>query len=70
MKIIIDTTGTANTTKISINGEEKNLESFDLSVKAGRNLKLHMVENIGKKLYPISFYGTDFKTYDETNPPK
>jgi hypothetical protein len=68
MKIEILTDGCGNTTEIKINDEKlEDIDFFNFSVNAGKSAKLQMKQKINKKQHFISYYGGDFKMYDETN---
>jgi len=70
MKILIQTDGTGENTKISINGEIQELIDFNFSVIGGGKAKAQMVKKIGSRTFPISMFGNDFSKYDEFNPDK
>ena len=66
MKIVIDTNGLADNTTISFNGEEqKKVGEFHLSIIGGRKLKLQMKKDIEGKEQFLSYFGEDFKKFDE-----
>lgn len=71
MRIVIDTDGNSANTSISINGERIDvLKEFHLSVHYLKKLKLQMVKEINGKMEFVSYYGDDFKKFDEFNQPK
>ena len=71
MRIVIDTDGNSANTSISINGERiDTLKEFHLSVHHLKKLKLQMVKELNGKKEFLSYYGDDFKKYDECNKPK
>lgn len=67
MKIEIDTNGHADNTVISINGEKIKVSDFKVQVLGGEVVKLTMIQEIGGKIYPLSFFGNDIKNYDRAN---
>jgi len=72
MRIEIDTNGYADETKILINGKTPpELTEFNLTIRAGRKVKLQMTRD-DKKGQPefISYFGDDFKKMDEVQPIK
>lgn len=71
MRIVIDTDGQGCNTQILFNGElQKTLIEFNLSVKMERGVKVQMIKDIDGKKEFLSYFGGDFKKYDEINPNK
>lgn len=69
MRIVIDTDGHGDTTRISYNGvEQKNVKEFCLTVRAGRSVKLQVAAEIDGGTRFMSFYGEDFKKNEEYLP--
>ncbi len=67
MKIEINTNGHADNTVILIDGEQVKVSNFKIQVLGGDVVKLNMTQEIGGKIYPLSFYGNDIKNYDRAN---
>ena len=75
MRIIIDTDGNYEGTKVSFNGElclppTEKIEELHLSVHPKGKVKMQLTrynENLKKRDF-ISMYGGDFAKYDEFNP--
>ena len=71
MRIIIETDGTGRNTEIYFNGEKQtNLNEFQMTIRALRNVKIQLVKEIDGKKEFLSYYGDDLKKYDEVNKPK
>ena len=72
MRIEIETDGNSAKTSISINRERiETLKEFHLSVHYPKKVKLQMAKEIDNgKMEFLSYYGDDFKKYDEFNKPK
>jgi len=43
------------------------LQEFSITIQAGRKIKSNFVMDINGKVFPISFFGDDFKFYDQHN---
>ena len=68
MRIEINTNGDSSQTSITINGVRIDiLKEFHLSIHHLKKVKLQMVKEIDKKVEFISYYGEDFKKFDEVN---
>jgi hypothetical protein len=69
MRITIDTNGHGDTTGISYNGiQQDNIKEFCLTIRAGKNVKLQVVEEVNGKNKFMSFFGEDFKKMEENLP--
>lgn len=72
MRIVIETDGHANGTRISFNGEEqKNIQELRLSVRAGKAVKMQLATADDKGNPDFrSLFCHDFRKYDEVKPGK
>lgn len=71
MKILINTDGDGSKTSISINGNIlTKTEEFHISICGQKKVKLQIVRELDGKKEFVSYFGDDFKKYDEFNPPK
>lgn len=66
MRILIDTNGHWLDTVISLNDKKiDTLKEFHFSVHSGKRVKLQMVKEVDGQTEFISYYGDDFKKFDE-----
>lgn len=71
MRIVIDTDGHYNGTKISFNDEEKkDIRELFLTIRSGKAVKMQVVEDKDGKPFSHTLFCGDFKKYDEWNKPK
>ena len=68
MRIVIETQGDSNDTKVSINDRQQKLTEFQLSVRSGKKIKIQLCRDNNGKPEFVSYYGDDVKKYDEYQP--
>lgn len=71
MRILIETDGCPANSKLTINGEAQEFGEFGITInKKLANVKIQLIRIINGRPFPLSFYGGDFKKYDEWIPNK
>ena len=72
MRIVIETKGQGENTKVTINGKEPpKVTEFNVSVRANRPVKVQIGrEGVDGKPEVVTYYGGDIEKYDEYRPEK